>query len=94
MRPGYAYTEMCQRALKQALPEANVIFPPVRQAVWPMKFVKPSVNQTQLCAVQMQLQDGQLQLLWCLHRSYVCLLTLCMNLCPQPNSSNAKRSAN
>ncbi len=35
MRPGYPYTEMCQRALKQALPQANVTFPQVRQAVWP-----------------------------------------------------------
>ncbi len=34
MRPGYAYTEMCQRALQQALPQANVIFPQVGQAVW------------------------------------------------------------
>ncbi len=35
MRPGYAFTDMCQRALKQALPQANVVFPKVRQAVWP-----------------------------------------------------------
>ena len=33
MRPGYAYTEMCQRELKQALPQANVMFPQVREAV-------------------------------------------------------------
>ena len=64
MRQGYAYTEMCQRELKQALPQANVMFPQVRQAVWSMKLVKPPVNQAQLCAVQEQLHAGQLQPLW------------------------------
>lgn len=29
MRPGYAYTEMCQQALKAALPQAQLCFPKV-----------------------------------------------------------------
>jgi len=97
MRPGYHYTGMCQRALKQAVPQANVVFPKVRQAVWPMKVVKPSVYQGQLCAVQRRLDGCMLSsrsTALVLHRCYICLLTCCMNLCPQSNSSNAKRCAN
>ena len=33
MRPGYAYTEMCQQALKAAHPQAQLCFPTVRRSL-------------------------------------------------------------
>lgn len=97
MRPGYAYTEMCQRALQQGLPQANVVFPKVRQAVWPIETCQAICSSSSaLCRAEAAtwLHAGQLQLPWCMHRLYVCLLTFCMNSCPQFDISNAKRSAN
>lgn len=44
MRPNYAYTDLCQRALKQALPQANVIFPQVEAATGAAMFACKSLD--------------------------------------------------
>ncbi|KAL0027911.1 hypothetical protein WJX79_002298 [Trebouxia sp. C0005] len=50
MRPGYAYTEMCQRALKQALPQANVRFPQVEAAIVREQLINSCMEQHRLRA--------------------------------------------